>query len=127
MDRIVGIVLQIVCIFFGIMLLLLGLIWLMGSIYTSYFVVGVVMIIMAFGLFGLAYLISRAKAKQPTVVQQTVNVQLGGSGEFKQKAMKCRSCGGDIGSKDTKVISGGLQVTCPYCGTTYNLEEQPKW
>ena len=127
MDKTMGLVLQIVCLFFGIMLLLLGILWLWQAWNAKDYLVAAVMIIIALGLFGMVYLISRLKAKQPTVVQQTVNVQLGGSGEFKQKEMKCRSCGGDIGSKDTKVISGGLQVTCPYCGTTYNLEEQPKW
>lgn len=127
MDKTLGLILQIVCIFFGIILLLLGVIWLIGAASGADYAVGGVMIVLALVLFGLVYLFSRLKAKQPTVVQQTVNVQMGGSGEFKQKEMKCKSCGGDIGSKDTKVISGGLQVTCPYCGSTYNLEEQPKW
>ena len=121
-------VVLIIIIFLGVFLMLLGLVFLMGAGRdTSNYVIGGVMILISLGLFVFLYLDSRNKAKQPKLLNQTVNVQLGGSGQFKEKGIKCKSCGGDVGEKDVKVISGGLTVKCPYCGSTYTLQEEPKW
>ena len=29
--------------------------------------------------------------------------------------------------KDIKLVAGAPVVTCPFCGTTYQLTEEPKW
>jgi uncharacterized Zn-finger protein len=41
--------------------------------------------------------------------------------------LKCKSCGGALGPDDVKMVAGAPVVTCPYCKTTYQLTEDPKW
>lgn len=41
--------------------------------------------------------------------------------------LKCKSCGGALAPKDISMVAGAPVVTCPYCGTTYQLTEEPKW
>jgi uncharacterized Zn finger protein len=48
-------------------------------------------------------------------------------GETKVEAMKCKSCGGTLTSDNIKLVNGAPMVTCPFCGTVYNLTEEPKW
>ena len=72
--------------------------------------------------------VSRRKAKQEALEAQqnmTVNVDL--PGQMKIETMKCQSCGGDLTSDNIKLIAGAPVVSCPFCGTTYQLTEEPKW
>jgi uncharacterized Zn-finger protein len=41
--------------------------------------------------------------------------------------LKCRSCGGALKPENITMVAGAPVVTCPYCGTTYQLTEEPKW
>jgi len=42
-------------------------------------------------------------------------------------SLKCESCGGAITPKDIAMVAGAPVVTCPFCHTTYQLTEDPKW
>lgn len=42
-------------------------------------------------------------------------------------SLKCRNCGGSLTTDNIKMVAGAPVVTCPYCGTTYQLTEDPKW
>jgi len=55
----------------------------------------------------------------------TVNIDL--PGEVGMDTIKCQSCGGVLSKKDINLVAGAPVVTCPYCGTTYQLSEEPKW
>ena len=55
----------------------------------------------------------------------TVNIDL--PGEVGMSTIKCKSCGGVLSEKDVKLVAGAPVVTCPFCGTTYQLTEEPKW
>jgi DNA-directed RNA polymerase subunit RPC12/RpoP len=76
-------------------------------------------------LFLAVYMMVRAEARRPTHVTQ--NIQMSGAGEFREKAIQCPGCGGNVADKDIKLIDGGLMLSCPYCGKVSALEEQPKW
>jgi len=41
--------------------------------------------------------------------------------------MKCKSCGGSLTMDNIKLVAGAPVVNCPYCNTTYQLTEEPKW
>ena len=41
--------------------------------------------------------------------------------------LKCKSCGGTLGPENISMVAGAPVVTCPYCHTTYQLTEEPKW
>ena len=65
------------------------------------------------------------KPKQDEITNVSVNIDLpGGVG---MDTIKCKSCGGVLSEKDVKLVAGAPVVTCPFCGTTYQLTESPKW
>ncbi len=76
---------------------------------TSLFIVG----------FGIAYYISR----QPKTIIQKVEF----SGEMKAVALKCPNCSGSVDANKIKIVSGVPYATCPYCGQTFEVTEEPKW
>jgi len=96
-----------------------GLIFLLGSQGSvARIITGVVLI--AAGIV-LAFL-ARIKSPQPTVIQQ---IDL--SGDVHAEHLKCKACGATLDPNSVSVEAGGIFVKCPYCGTSYQLEEEPKW
>ena len=49
------------------------------------------------------------------------------SGDVSLESFKCRNCGGKLSADNVKMVAGAPVVSCPYCGTSYQLEEAPKW
>ena len=41
--------------------------------------------------------------------------------------MTCKNCGGTLERDSIALREGGVFVDCPYCGTSYQIEEEPKW
>jgi hypothetical protein len=116
--------LLVVLVFVAMVFLFGGALFLIGASVASDYAVGGVMLAIALVLLLVVW---RLQAASPTVVQQTFNVQMSGSGKMEQNRMGCRSCGAPLEEKDIKVVQGGLMVTCPYCKAVYALEEAPKW
>jgi len=87
-------------------------------------IMSVVGIFLAGGGVGLIWLALRGQ-KTEVVQQVTMKVDLPGDTSIEQ--MKCQSCGGAITSNDIKIMAGAPVVTCPYCNSTYQLTEEPKW
>jgi uncharacterized membrane protein len=69
--------------------------------------------------FGIAYYITR----QPKTIIQKVEF----SGEMKAVALKCPNCSASINVNQIKIVSGVPYATCPYCGHTFEVTEEPKW
>ncbi len=61
--------------------------------------------------------------RKPKTVIQHLEV----SGQMKAATIKCPNCGGSIDANKIKIVSGVPYVTCPYCGTTFEVTEEPKW
>jgi hypothetical protein len=86
---------------------------------------------LGFGLVGVLFLaggaglIYAAQRGTKTEVVQEVKIDL--PGQTKIEEMKCRFCGGSLKAENIKMIAGAPTVQCPYCGTTYQLTEEPKW
>ncbi|MCE1254570.1 MAG: hypothetical protein LWX83_13600 [Anaerolineae bacterium] len=74
--------------------------------------------------FGLIFFASRRKPAE-TPINITYKVDL--PGNVNMEAMKCQSCGGVISAENVTVVNGAPMVNCPYCHTTYQLSEDPKW
>lgn len=89
---------------------------------TGWFITGLVSV--AIGL-GLIWLAGRQKAAAPGEQNVTVNIDLPGNVEL--ESMKCKTCGGTLTSENIKLVNGAPVVTCPYCGSVYQLTEEPKW
>jgi Na+/melibiose symporter-like transporter len=86
------------------------------------FVVGLILI----GI-GLA-IVFAIKMREPKPVQKVeVTQKIDLSGDVKLEEMKCRNCSAPL-SKDSVVLKeGAIFVSCPYCKTSYQVEEAPKW
>lgn len=82
-------------------------------------------IILASVGFILIFFAARMQAPGSSTQNVTVNIDL--PGEVGMDTIKCKSCGGVLGEKDIKLVAGAPVVTCPYCATTYQLSEEPKW
>ena len=72
------------------------------------------------------------------VVRGQAKGQVGGGGDnitykidlpsqTKVEQIKCNNCGGGLKADNVKMIAGAPTVECPFCGTTYQLTEDPKW
>lgn len=76
--------------------------------------------------FGLIWFGSRQKpASQQAGENVTLNIDL--PANINLDTLKCQSCGGALTSDNIKMVAGAPVVTCPYCNTTYQLTEDPKW
>jgi len=76
------------------------------------------------GAAGVLVYLTRVRPKhEETTVVQKIDL----TGDVSLEQMKCQSCGGAL-SKDTfEVRAGAIFVYCPYCGASYQIEEEPKW
>ena len=112
--------------FLAIFMILLGMIFIIASGMENIATGGVFVIIAVILLF-FAYRTTKIEAAKPTVINQTFQVKMEGSGDLKEKELRCKSCGAPLTDKNLKVIQGGVMMTCPYCGAVAALEEAPKW
>ena len=58
---------------------------------------------------------------------KTVIQQLEISGAMKGAPIKCPNCSASINADQIKIVAGVPYVKCPYCGTTFEVTEEPKW
>jgi len=90
----------------GILILLVGFVFLAG---------GIILVI-----------INRRKTTQEAAASNvTYKIDLPGS--VSMDTIKCKSCGGVLSKENIEMVAGAPVVVCPYCKTTYQLTEEPKW
>ena len=76
--------------------------------------------------FVLIWFASRRKpAAEQADSSVTLNIDLPGNVDL--DAFKCQSCGGALTTDNISMVAGAPVVSCPFCGTTYQLTEDPKW
>lgn len=111
-------ILAVILIFFGV-LFIWGAFGSQGQ--TGWIIVGIITVAVGLALIWFA---SR-KPKVETPANVTYQVDL--SGDVNLETMKCKSCGGTLSAENVKMVAGAPVVTCPYCGSIYQLSEEPKW
>jgi uncharacterized membrane protein len=72
--------------------------------------------------FASAYVIYATSRKPKTIIQQ---LEL--AGQLKAAALKCPNCSASVAASQIKIVSGVPYSTCPYCGSTFEVTEEPKW
>jgi len=80
---------------------------------------GIIMVVIGFGLILIA---SRKKPGE-----QEVKLEIDLSGDVNLDTLTCKSCGGQLSPEHVSMVAGAPVVSCPFCGTTYQLTEEPKW
>lgn len=117
--RIVGYVFAGILIFFGV-LFIWGAFSPEGQL--GWIIVGLISV--GFGL-GILYLANRNKEKPSQ--KQAVKVHIDLPANINLDTLKCQSCGGNLTLENIQLVAGSPMVNCPYCHTTYQLTEEPKW
>lgn len=74
---------------------------------------------------GVLIYLTRMQPPAPTQITHVQKIDLTGDVHLEQ--MKCMSCGGALGKEHLIVKAGAIFVDCPYCGASYQIEEEPKW
>jgi hypothetical protein len=120
MGKVIGYIAAAILIFFGV-LFVWGAFSENGSV--GWILIGVISIA---GGLGLIWLVGRkAKSEKSDSTELIQKIEL--SGDVNLEALSCESCGGALSPDNIKMIAGAPVVTCPYCDSTYQLSEEPKW
>ncbi|HUV73117.1 MAG TPA: hypothetical protein VMW79_02290 [Anaerolineae bacterium] len=120
-GRIIGYVVAGILILFGVLYL-----WSIpaagSSQIVSRLIVGVISL--AVGVVIIWVVRTRGPAPVQQITQQ-VDLELGG--DVNVEKLKCQSCGGELSKDHVSLVQGAVMINCPYCGSTYQLTEEPKW
>lgn len=120
-GKVIAYIFAAILIFFGILF-----IWATFSPegQLGWLVVGVISVGIGFGLIWFA---ARKKTGLAGSDGEQISLQIDLPGDVNLDSMKCKSCGGAITMNNIQMIAGAPVVSCPYCNSTYQLTEEPKW
>ncbi len=118
-GKIIAFISAAILIFFGV-LFVWGAFSPQGS--TAWIPIGLISVAIGFGLIWFASRRAPAGAGGENV---TLNIDL--PANVNLDTMKCKSCGGALTMDNIQMVAGAPVVSCPYCKTTYQLTEEPKW
>jgi TM2 domain-containing membrane protein YozV len=89
---------------------------------------GLVFLIIGLGLIvGGGYMIYLAGRGKMGAEIQNVTLKVDLPANVNMDTLKCKSCGGTLTMDNIQMVAGAPVVNCPYCHTTYQLTEDPKW
>lgn len=77
--------------------------------------------------FGLIWFAGRLAATAASAEGDKITYKLDLPADVSLDVLKCQSCGGELTMDHIKMVAGAPVVNCPYCNTTYQLKEEPKW
>ncbi len=119
-GKIIGYIAAAILIFFGILF-----IWATFSPQGNlgWLLVGIISVGIGFGIIWFA---SRNPAGS-SAAGNNVTLKVDLPGDVSLDTVKCQSCGGALTMDNIKLVAGAPVVSCPYCNTTYQLTEEPKW
>lgn len=103
---------------------LLGLLGIMFVVGAQGQVVRVIVGVVLLAAGGALIWLARQQTKHVTT---TVVQKIDLSGDVNVQELTCRACGGSLSKKSVTVEAGAVLVNCEYCGSAYQLEEEPKW
>jgi len=89
------------------------------ALVQSRILTSVILFIIGLAIIAGIYYVTR---KPKTVIQR-----LEVSGPMAAAQIKCPNCGGSITASEIKITQGVPYAKCPYCGTTFEVTEEPKW
>ncbi|HSF82144.1 MAG TPA: hypothetical protein VLA49_12960 [Anaerolineales bacterium] len=117
--KIIGYIAAAILIFFGV-LFIWGAFSPDGSV--GWIPIGLISVGIGFGIIWFA---SRQKPAAQGDTNVTLQIDL--PANVNLDTLKCQSCGGSLTMDNIQMVAGAPVVNCPYCHTTYQLTEEPKW
>jgi hypothetical protein len=118
--KIIAYILSAILIFFGVLFIWASL---GGAFNAGTFLTGVITVGIGFLVL---WFISRKKSVSPEQNSE-VTLKIDLPANVKLESLKCQSCGGSLSAKDIHMLAGAPVVNCPYCKSSYQLTEEPKW
>jgi len=68
------------------------------------------------------------RTRGPRPIQQIVQqLELDMPGDADLEKLKCQNCGAELDKDSVTLAEGAVVISCPYCGSTYQITEEPKW
>ena len=117
--KIVAYILSIICYIFGVLF-----IWgAFGDPFDSgSLIIGLIMVVIGSVIM---IIVTRKSKEEKAAKNVTYNIDL--CGKVSTTKLVCEKCGGPLGKDDITLVAGVPTVTCPFCGVTYQITEEPKW
>ena len=109
-----------ILIFFGV-LFIWGAFGSQGQV--GWIPIGIISVLIGFGLIWFA----GRRLSASGGADQNVTLKIDLPANINLDTLKCKACGGALTTDNIKMVNGAPVVTCPYCNTTYQLTEDPKW
>jgi len=109
-------------------LVLFGVLWLLSAFSAEAssplgrLIVGGLLVLIGLGII-FAVRLREPKPKQEVTIRQQIDI----GGDVEMEALKCQSCGAQLDKSAISLAEGAVVVSCPYCGATYQIVEEPKW
>jgi DNA-directed RNA polymerase subunit RPC12/RpoP len=122
LTMILGALASVVLLFFGFIFLLSAAAETVAAqpgLQTLRLLEGGILFVVGFAIVYVTYVFSR----KPTTIVQQLEI----SGQMKGAPIKCPNCSASLDANSIKIVSGVPYATCPYCGTTFEVTEEPKW
>jgi len=119
-GKIIGYIIAGILIFFGV-LFIWGAFSPQGE--PGWIIVGIISAAIGLGIIAFVKFREPKPAQPPQEIIQKIDL----SGEVELEKLKCQNCGAELDQDSIKVKEGAIFVSCPYCGTAYQMVEEPKW
>ena len=113
-KTVIGSLVIAVLLFFGLIFAIASSVAATGTRLT----VALLLFIAAFAVAIVLYV-----TRPPKKIVQQIEV----SGEMKAVPIKCPNCGGNVTADKIRIVENVPYATCPYCGHTFEVAEEPKW
>jgi hypothetical protein len=120
-GRIVGYVVAGILILFGVLYL-----WSIPAAGSGQIVPRLIVGIISLAIGVVIIWVVRTRGPAP-IQQITQQLDLEMGGDVNVEKLKCQNCGAELSKDHASLVQGAVMINCPYCGSTYQLTEEPKW
>jgi DNA-directed RNA polymerase subunit RPC12/RpoP len=119
-GKIIGYIVAAILMFFGVLF-----IWAAFSPEgeVGWIFVGVISVAIGLGIIALIKFREPKPAQAPQEIIQKIDL----SGDVELETLKCQKCGGELQKDSISIKEGAIFISCPYCGSAYQMVEEPKW
>jgi len=119
---VVGFIAAAILLFYGVILILGSSSAELGN--PAWLTQGLIMVVVALLLVGGGVFVLLKLRPQP---KQEIIQRVDLSGDVNMATLKCKNCGAELAKDSISVKEGAIFVSCPYCSSTYQMVEEPKW
>jgi hypothetical protein len=118
-GKLIGYIVSGIFIFFGVLFLWAAFAPDTGNP-VGRLVVGIILVGMGLGII---FLVRMREPRPPQEIVQKIDL----SGDISLEKLKCRNCGAELDKSSITMAEGAVIISCPYCGVSYQMVEEPKW